>query len=323
MQTRALPLGDAGAGSISVLGFGGLSLAPDRRPGADPQRARAALYGALEAGVSFYDVSPSWADGAPERLVGEAIRELRARDWAVLATRVEPLDGSRLSDALPPAMVQRRVEDSLRRTRADALPLVWLCDWCDTWLGDGAWPELAGTLDRLVREGKVLAWGVSAAADRPGEAREAMAEARFAAVQVPLNVFDARAADELFAAAVEGGTAIVARCPFDRGALVAAFDPEVPLPPLDDRAATFTAARRGEAADRAAALRGLLGDEARSLAELALRAVLSDERVATTVAGMATPEHLAEAMSACDGRPLSPALRARLDEHRWERDFTP
>ena len=198
MQQRAL--GRTGR-SVAEIGFGGRGL--------DRERQRV-LLAAIEGGIDLVDVSPEWGDA--EALAGEAIRELRARDRVVLATRA-PLDLR---------AIQPSVERSLRATRLDGLPLVQLAGWRDDRRDAPDWPELLDTLDRLVREGKVLHWGITTA--EPRRARAILAEPRIATLQTRFHIQDRRAA-AILPLATEAGVAVLACSPLDSGL----FDPDTAL----------------------------------------------------------------------------------------------
>lgn len=124
-------------------------------------------------------------------MVGEAIRTLRLRDTTLVSTRVPALASARrdpLPDRLPLGHVQQRVEASLRATRLDALPLAML-SLSTAWLSSPAWPDLAGMLVKLTREGKVLRWGARldlATAEREGRLDDELARA--AALRDPFCV---------------------------------------------------------------------------------------------------------------------------------------
>jgi DNA repair photolyase len=68
-------------------------------------------------------------------------------------------------------------------------------------------------------------------------------------------------------------------------------------------------------------LRPLLGEEASSLPELALRFVLSRPEVSTVIPGMRRPEHASANASVSDGRTLSTALLERLAGHAWDKNW--
>jgi aryl-alcohol dehydrogenase-like predicted oxidoreductase len=72
---------------------------------------------------------------------------------------------------------------------------------------------------------------------------------------------------------------------------------------------------------RAERLRSLLGDEARTLPELALRFCLAPDEVSTVIPGMRTADHARANVAVADGRKLSAGLRSRLAEHAWERNW--
>jgi aryl-alcohol dehydrogenase-like predicted oxidoreductase len=168
MQQRAI--GRLGR-SVSEIGFGGRRL--DNR---DTQRL---LFIAIDGGVDVVDVAPSWSNA--EELAGEAIRELRLRDRILLITQAPPDHRT----------VQVSIERSLRETKLDVIPLAMLTGWDDDRLMDGHWPELRETLERLIQEGKVLAWGAMAD-DDPRALRATLDDTLFTAVQVPFHVQDRR-----------------------------------------------------------------------------------------------------------------------------------
>ena len=65
----------------------------------------------------------------------------------------------------------------------------------------------------------------------------------------------------------------------------------------------------------------LLGEEAGTLPELALRFVLSRPEVSTVIPGMRRPEHARANAAVSDGRVLSPELLRRLEHHAWEKNW--
>lgn len=151
---RTVRLGER---TITAIGCGDLSLAIGASRGVDRRDVERALTIAFELSLSLADIHPGEDDA--ERLAGEVIRSLRMRDTVVAAVTLPLLDGRDTPiDRLPPAYIQARVETALRNTKLDALPLAQL-PLRPSWLRSKAWPEIEGTAARLVRQGKVLAWG--------------------------------------------------------------------------------------------------------------------------------------------------------------------
>ena len=174
---------------------------------------------------------------------------------------------------------------------------------------------------RLADDGKVLHWGVSVNDHAPEAATRVLADPLIATAQVIYNVFDRSPERALFALARERRLGIIARSPFDEGTLAGAIRADTTFPRGDWRAIYFRGGRLAEAARRADALRALLGEEACTLAELALRFCLSRPEVSTVIPGMRSAEHARANAAVADGRALTPALLARLAGHAWEKNW--
>ncbi len=216
-----MSLGDT---SVAAIGLGDVCLARSAARRVDHGEVTRTLHAALEAGLDLVDTSSD-----AEELVGEAVRSLRLRDRVIVATRV-PAIGTRdvLSDRLPARYVQDRVERTLRASRLDALPLVQLPVRA-FWRSSSAWPELAGTCARLVREGKVLRWGAILDAIEEDTAQLAD-EPWLVSLAVPFSLC-ARDAESLLGTRLT----LLARRPLGGGALTGTLGPGVRLPPDDDR----------------------------------------------------------------------------------------
>ena len=140
-------------------------------------------------------------------------------------------------------------------------------------------------------------------------------------MQVIYNIFDPTAAAALLLRARERGVGVLARCPFDEGALTGAITAASQFHPDDFRARYFAGERAAAAHACALRLLPLLGDEATTLPELALRFCLSSDAVSTVIAGMRRPEHVAANLACADGRRLSDRLLARLADHAWDKNW--
>jgi aryl-alcohol dehydrogenase-like predicted oxidoreductase len=344
---RTRRLGDQ---NVTAIGGGDLDLTISAARGVPAREVERALHEAIELGIALFDVA---ADADGERLAGDCVREQRARDRVVVATRVAILDERPgapkrdvLRERLPVAYLVARIEASLRATRLDALPLAQL-PLAPAWVASPAWPELIGTCARLIREGKVLAWG--ALLEEPGDdaAPALLAEPWLAAVSVVYNLCDRRA-EPLFEAASARQLAVLARQPLAGGALAGALGPGAILPPRDDRRALDAAALERIAVEmarlsplvkreppvarscdvaRAIAERvsqpgqprqaGQPGAPARpehvectDVAELALRFAI--DRAGIALPRLHRRDHVAAAIAAASAPPLSPDLVAQL-----------
>ncbi|HSK03367.1 MAG TPA: aldo/keto reductase [Kofleriaceae bacterium] len=331
-----------GERTVTRVGCGDVRLATAAARNVSAGDVERAVHSALELGITLIDAAE---EEAAERLCGDAVRALRLRDAVVVACRVPelaPRAGAPRRDVLPErlplAHVQQRIEASLRATRLDVLPLAQL-PLRATWRASSAWPELVGMCARLVREGKVLAWGALCAgddADDPAELAELAAEPWLAALSIPYSLCERRAEALLAAAAAAaaaGSKAILARRPLAGGALAGTLGPGGRLAlhddrrSLDDRTLERIAVlvarlaplveREPPAARSCDAARAVLergrrppNVEAMTAAELALRFVI--DRGAIALPRLHRAEWIPEAISAAAAPPLSPELLARL-----------
>lgn len=335
--------------TVTATGLGTHGHRPGIR-GTDRSAAARAIHVAIEAGCQLVDAASDWGDA--EEVVGVAVRELHAADRVVVSTHVYPLlrpastefgDWNPVERALPPAEVQRAVEQSLRATKLEAIPLVWLDGWRDAWLDDSGWPILRGTLERLVREGKALAWGLGALPGRPDDAVRGAAEPVFAAVAARYSLFDRAAETLLVPAAMKAEAGFVARAPLADGALTGEVGPGRVYWPGDERGQWSPAILAAIVPDLARlcgfvrevppAARATDGGRAvletlrrhpevahRTLTELALAYVTGARGVTAALVGARSVEHARAAVEA-SARYLVPALpdaiRTALDATAW------
>jgi len=148
------------------------------------------IHRALDLGVTHLDTAEIYGPFTNEELVGRAIKG--RRDQVVLATKFSfaTRPGDPNSGGNGRKHVYSALEGSLRRLKTDYVDLYWLHAW------DGLTPveEVVGTMDALVRSGKVRYFGLS---DTPGwylARAETMAELRGTARVVALLLDEDRRA---------------------------------------------------------------------------------------------------------------------------------
>lgn len=119
--------------------------------GEDPARRAAeveALQAGIEAGSTLVDTAEMYGDGAAERVVGEALRDL-PREQVFLVSKVLPQNAGcdRIFESC---------KASLKRLRTDHLDLYLL-----HWRGSVPLIETVGCMEQLVEHGLIRSWGVS------------------------------------------------------------------------------------------------------------------------------------------------------------------
>lgn len=321
------PLGRTGL-RVSEIGFGAWGIGGSMWRGVADDAGRAAVHEALDLGVTLLDTALAYGDGHSERLIAEVLAERSDGSRPAIATKIPPKNmvwpgraADRIDATFPADWVVECTESSLRNLRCDALDVQQLHVWHDDWLRQPAWEATRAAMVRLKQDGKVLHWGISINDHAPGTALRALADPLFETAQVIYNIYDRSPEHELFELAHKVALGIIVRVPFDEGALTGAVRPDTVFPVGDWRHRYFRGERKVEAARRAAALVPLLGREAKTLPELALRFCLSRPEVSTVIPGMRTAEHARANAAVSDGHVLSPSLVALLAAHAWEKNW--
>ena len=318
MQTRELGRTSL---RVSEIGFGAWGLSGAQWIGATESESLKALHRALDRGINLIDTALAYGDGVSERVIGRALKERKGD--VVVATKVPPKNriwpaSGRASEVFPAEYVVACCEEILHNLDRDHVDLLQLHVWHDRFLEeDGFKDALAG----LKRAGKARFVGISVTEHDADSALRAAESGLFDAMQILYNVFDPRPAERLLPACLAHGLGVLARVPFDEGGLTGSIRPDTTFPDGDFRNDYFRGDRRREVFARTEALKTLLGPEASSLPELALRFCLSAEAVSTVIPGMRSPARVLENVRAGDGRRLSPALLEKLRAHAWPRNF--
>lgn len=107
----------------------------------------AALRAGLDLGITLIDTAEMYGDGGAEDVVGEAIAG--RRDGVVLVSKVYPHNAG-AGDAIAAC------ERSLKRLRVESVDVYLL-----HWRGKVPLAETVDAFERLRRDGKIRAWGVS------------------------------------------------------------------------------------------------------------------------------------------------------------------
>ena len=227
-----------------------------------------ALNRAVDLGVTLIDTALAYGDGHSEELVGRVVRE--RDEQIVVATKIPPKnrvwpapDGIDPDDAFPADYVRGCTERSLRNLGLDTIDVQQFHVWSDDWVGRGSWLE---GIEALKAEGKIRAFGVSINDHQPANALKLIESGAVDTVQVIYNVFDQSPEDELLDACAEHGIGVLARVPFDEGALTGAIGPDTEFPDGDFRNHYFRDDRKQQVADHVQAILDDLGDRARAAA---------------------------------------------------------
>lgn len=320
MQYR--PLGKTGL-TVSEIGFGAWGIGNTMWQGAQDSESLRALHRAADLGVNFFDTALVYGNGHSEALIGQFLRE--RKEPIILASKVPPKNmiwpaqaGTPLSEAFSYAHVIRSTERSLKNLGVEAIDIQQLHVWQDDWSDVAEWYEAMSTLKA---EGKIRFAGISINDHQPSNALKAVLSGKIDTVQVIYNVFDQAPREDLFRTCLNREVGVIVRVPFDEGGLLGTITRDTTFPEGDFRNNYFKGERRQQVFERTERLKTLLGPEAATLPELALRFCLHPAAVSTVIPGMRTTTNVERNCAVSDGQALSPALIEELSKHRWERNF--
>jgi aryl-alcohol dehydrogenase-like predicted oxidoreductase len=281
----------------------------------------ASLQRAVELGCTFFDTAWAYGDGHSERLLGELVRHHPKRRLYV-ATKIPPKNKrwparseDRLEDVFPRDHILRFTEDSLKNLNLPRIDLIQFHVWDDRWEKDDGWQR---GIDDIKRQGLVRAVGLSLNRWEPENGMRTLGTGLIDAVQVIYNIFDQAPEDKLFPACRERDIAVIARVPFDEGSLAGTLTIDSRWPEGDWRNIYFTPANLKASVERAEALRPLLPG-GMTMADMALRFILSHPDVSTVIPGMRKTRHVEANLAASDAAGLDVDLIERLRAHRWDR----
>jgi len=310
---------------VSEIAFGGWQLGGEWGNVDDRQSMDTLLY-AYEKGINFVDTAELYGSGRSEEVIGKSLKEWKGGKIYV-ATKAQPirwpsadLDNPEMKGRYPNWYLRENVENSLRRLGVERLDLFQL----HCWLADGIQTlEWLETLNALRLEGKVDRIGVSIRDYRPEEGVDLAALGLVDSIQVVFNLFEQRAAGALFQAGEMTDTAFIARVPLDSGSLVGNWTEETykSWETNSVPAQLFRDARFPETLRRMQTLKADCAPYFPTLAEAAMRYVLSAPQLSTLIPGMKNRAEVDMNIAYSDGAAFPAELAAKLPQHAWPRNF--
>ncbi len=176
MKTREL-----GKLEVSAIGAGCMSISANYGPPADKKQGLTTIRTAHEKGVTFFDTAEVYGPHTSEELVGEALAPIREKVSIATKFGYDIEAGGHNSH---PDHIKKVVEGSLRRLRTDRIDLYY------QHRVDEKVPieDVAGAVKELIRQGKVLHFGLSEASART--IRRAHAVQPVTAVQTEYSIMN-------------------------------------------------------------------------------------------------------------------------------------
>lgn len=311
---------------VSEVGYGmwGVAGGEGGWTGSSDISGMAALEHSIHLGCNFFDTAWIYGRGHSEQMLGETLRNHPGKTLYV-ATKVPPKNrewpshrGDHLDQIFPPDHIEEYVEKSLQSLGLTSLDLLQFHVWEDAWANDESWMRV---VDDLKRQGLIRGIGISVNRWEPTNVVETLKTGMIDAVQVIYNVFDQAPEDELLPLCRDLDIAVIARVPFDEGSLTGNLTVDSTWPEGDWRSSYFVPENLAATVARVESLRRALPTDIQ-LSEVALRFILSNDNIATTIPGMRSIPHVEANLACLKKGKLEQTLMKLLRRHRWDREPT-
>lgn len=231
---RRRKLGNQGL-EVSTIGLGCMGMTQSYPPFPEKNDMIKLIHQAVDLGVDFFDTAEVYGPYINEELLGEALKPYR--DKVIIATKFGfDLQGEKIGRSgkaigldSRPETIRRAVEGMLKHLKTDHIDLLYQ-HRVDP---DVHIEEVAGTVKELIKEGKVLYWGIS----EPGveTVRRAHEVCPLSAIQSEYSMWYRNPEKELFKVLEELGIGFVPFSPLGKGFLTGNINKDTKFESTDFR----------------------------------------------------------------------------------------
>lgn len=311
---------------VSEIGHGAWGIGGNQWRGHSDKESRAALRASIHAGVNFIDTALAYGDdGHSEKIIAEILREFEGDRRIYVATKVPPMNrlwparpGIGIEDVFPYEYIVGCTETSLENLEVETLDLQQLHVWNPEWLDRDEWRR---AIEDLKTQGKVRAFGISINDHQPDSAIGIIHTGLIDTVQVIYNIFDQTPEENLFPLCAKENIGVIARVPFDEGALTGRITVDSVFDPDEFRAIYFRGDRKKEVEEHVNALVEDLEIHREALPIVALRFILSEPAVSTVIPGMRSVASVDMNVTAPMLGPLPAAELEIAHKHAWNKNY--
>ena len=300
---------------VSEVGFGAWVVGTDWWGDRTRDQAIEMVQHAVDRDVTFFDTGDVYGHGDSEKLVGEALAEVR--DEVTVSTKVgydfynNPQAGhGELPKKVTPEWIRSALNRSLDRLGMDHVELLMLHNANV----DEVTPDVLETLDELREEGKVeaIGWALGPSIGWLADGDAAVAN-EFDALQTVFNLFEQTPGQHFIETIREqaADTSVLARVPHSSGLLNEQVTPDTELEEGDHRGHRPTEWYE-TGWEKVETLRFLERDGERTMGQAAIQWLLAHDEVASVTPTFRTNADIDEWAGAPDTPPLSDAEYDRV-----------
>ena len=276
---------------------------------------------AFDLGINYFDTADSDGEGYGEELLGKALGE--SRHEIVVSSKVgyDFYDQLAIREhgGLPhnfnPEYVRQACDESLQRLGTDYIDLYQLHYPRADVLEDD---ELFYALDELVKDGKILQYGVALGPglDIKEQGEAAIVEREFSGLQLPYNILDQQPARKLFESAAESDNTLgfVARAPHASGLLDGTYTKTSRLKREHDELSEEAFEKLSWGIGHLAELDFLTDNMDATIGQIAIKFALHQARVVSVLPNIRNVEGLREFAAAPETKDIPREMIDRLIE---------
>lgn len=275
---------------VSELGLGCMTL------GTDEKAAKKIIDTALEEGINYFDTADLYDDGRNEKIVGEALKEVRGQ--VIIATKAgnrRNKQGDGWTWDPSKAYIKEAVKNSLKRLGTDYIDLYQLhggtiCDPIE---------DTIAAFEELKAEGFIRCYGISSI--RPNVIKEYVNKSSIVSVMMQYNMLDRRPEEEALKLLHKHGISAVTRGPLAKGLLSEEMLKKASGSVMEKGYLDYNWKELSETLT-------ILKEQAASsrlLTEVAFHYNLANPAVSAVVAGASTLKQVKENANAVRSRPLA------------------
>ena len=199
---------------VSAIGMGCMGFTHAYGEGPDEKEGIRLVHKAFELGCNFFDTAEMYSYFENEEFVGKALKEL-PREQVIISDKFWPekLPGHTFAeDKLSEAGIRKTLEGQLRRLQTDYIDL-----YTEHQMREGNEEEVAYVMGKLIKEGKIRAWGQSS--PTVGQIRKAHAVTPITAIQSEYSMMARQWEKDVLPLCEELGIGFVAFSPMANGFL--------------------------------------------------------------------------------------------------------
>ncbi|MDB5075999.1 MAG: aldo/keto reductase [Chloroflexi bacterium] len=315
---RYRELGNTGI-SVSEVGFGLWTVATKWWEVTDEAVGVRLLQEAFDLGINFYDTADTYGNGLGETMLARALSD--KRDQIVIATKFgyewQTYTGERkgqqeLPKNVSPAFVRQAVEGSLRRLETDRIDNYQIHN---VRMSEVQSDDLFAVLDDLVTEGKILSYGAALgpAIGWLDEGLAVMRTRRLPVLHMIYNLLEQEPGRTLSDEAHKSGCGLLARVTHSSGLLEGKYTEDTTFGPNDHRRHR-SRQWLTDGLKKVKQLDFLTKSGERTLGQAALKWLLADSLVASTLPNIYNSEQLQEFAAAPETPDLTVNELARIAE---------